>query len=189
MQLTLVTCSKCKAVLPREQYNAGFVSCPTCASSLSVMVFPALVREAVAPAAEQVMVEGEASCFYHPQKKAALPCDSCGRFLCALCDVELGGQHLCPACLDSGKKKGKLKSLENQRVLYDRIALTTAVLPMLFVWTSIIGAPVALFISIRYWNSPGSILGRSKARFVIAIILGVLQIAAWIAVIIYFTTR
>jgi len=25
----------------------------------------------------------EAACFYHPQKKAVIPCDSCGRFLCA----------------------------------------------------------------------------------------------------------
>lgn len=189
MQLPLVTCSKCKAILPAEQYNAEFVPCPSCASSISVVVFPALFREPIVTPAEHLVIEGEASCFYHPQKKAALPCDSCGRFLCALCDVELGGQHLCPACLESGKKKGKLKSLENQRVLYDRIALVAAVLPLLLVWPSLIGAPIALYIAIRYWNAPGSILGRSKVRFVIAIILSALQIIAWISVIIYFTTR
>jgi hypothetical protein len=107
----------------------------------------------------------------------------------ALCDVELNEQHLCPACLESGQKKGKLKSLENQRVLYDRIALAAAIFPLLMVWTSIIGAPVALYVSLRYWKTPCSILGRSKARFIIALILSIVQIVAWIVIIAYFSTK
>ncbi len=190
MHLSLVTCSKCRAILPAEQFNVEqFVPCPSCASAISAVVFPALFREQTVMPAEPLIIEGEASCFYHPQKKAAIPCESCGRFLCALCDVELNGQHLCPACLESGKKKGKLKSLENQRVLYDRIALAAAVLPLLLVWTSIIGAPLALYLALRHWKEPCSILGRSKARFVIAIVLSILQIIGWIAVLIYFVTK
>ena len=76
-----------------------------------------------------MLVDGEASCFYHPAKKAVLPCESCGRFLCAVCDVEMNGQHLCPACLASGKKKGRLKQLENRRTLYDSLALGRRRLP------------------------------------------------------------
>ena len=190
MQLPLVTCSKCKAILPAGQFNADvLVPCPSCGSAIAAYVFPALFREQRVIQAEKLVLETEASCFYHSEKKALVPCDSCGRFLCALCDVELNGQHLCPNCLDSGQKKGKLKSLENRRVLYDRIALTAAIVPLLFVWTSIIGAPLALYVALRHWNAPCSILGRSKTRFVVATILSALQILGWIAVIIYFATK
>jgi hypothetical protein len=79
---------------------------------------------------DPVLIEGEASCFYHPQKKAAVPCEACGRFLCALCDCELHGKHFCPACLETGKQKGKIQKLESQRTLYDNIALALAVYPV-----------------------------------------------------------
>ena len=127
------------------------------------------------------MVEGEASCFYHPEKKAVLPCDSCGRFLCALCDLELHGQHICPACLKAGKQKGKIKQLENRRTLYDSIALAVALYPMILVWPSILGAPIALYIAIRYWNAPSSAVPRGKWRAILAIVLALLQIAGWTA--------
>jgi hypothetical protein len=129
---------------------------------------------------EAVVVENEASCFYHPQKKAVLPCEGCGRFLCALCDCELHGQHFCPACLETGKKKGKIKRLENERVLYDDLALALAVLPLLIFYFTLVTAPIALYIAIRYWNSPRSIVRRQTHwRFVIAIIFATLEIAGW----------
>ena len=127
------------------------------------------------------MVEGEASCFYHPTKKAVLPCESCGRFLCAICDVELNGQHLCPGCLASGKKKGKLKQLENRRTLYDSLALAVAVYPMLLVWPSLVGAPIAIYIAIRHWKAPTSVIPRTRWRAVLAIIIALLQIGGWVA--------
>ncbi|MEP6662719.1 MAG: hypothetical protein ABJC04_03545 [Verrucomicrobiota bacterium] len=185
-QIQLVTCSKCRAAIPPDIFNLEpLTPCLSCGNPIGAFIFPALYREQKMVSAERVMLEGEAGCFYHPEKKAILPCESCGRFLCALCDVDLNGQHLCPNCLDTGKKKGKLKSLENRRVLYDRIALTAAIVPMLFIWTTIIGAPIALYVAIRYWKAPGSILGGSKIRFVIAIILASMQILAWLGILVY----
>ena len=190
MQLPHVACSKCKAILPVERFNAeDLAPCPSCAQPIAAYVFPALFREQTVAHGEKLVLEGEASCFYHPQKKALLPCGSCGRFLCALCDVELNGEHLCSACLESGQKKGKLKALENRRVLYDHIALAAAILPLLLIWTSLIGAPIALYVAIRYWEEPCSILGRSRARFILAIVLSALQIIAWASIIIYFATK
>jgi len=147
---------------------------------LQIEVFPALFRQ-LAPGsnAETVMVEGESTCFYHPNKKAVLPCEACGRFVCALCDCELHGQHYCPACLEVGRKKGKIKSLENQRTLYDSIALSLTIFPLLIFYFTIITAPMALYISIRYWNAPRSIIHRTKIRYVIAIVLAALQIIGW----------
>jgi len=147
---------------------------------LQIEVFPALFRQ-LAPGsnAETVMVEGESTCFYHPNKKAVLPCEACGRFVCALCDCELHGQHYCPACLEVGRKKGKIKSLENQRTLYDSIALSLTIFPLLIFYFTLITAPMALYIAIRYWNAPRSIIHRTKIRYVIAIVLAALQIIGW----------
>jgi hypothetical protein len=128
-------------------------------------------------------VEGESGCFYHPAKRAVAACESCGRFLCALCDLDLNGEHICPACLETGRRKGKLKQLENRRVLYDAVALSLATLPLLFFWPTIITAPCALYVVVRRWNAPASLVRRGKWRMVLAAILAILEIAAWIAVV------
>ena len=178
---SLLQCPKCRATLLEGVFNLPELSpCPACGVPLQVEIFPALFRK-ISPgqSGEAVMVEGESSCFYHPQKKAVRPCDGCGRFLCALCDCELGNQHFCPACLEAGKTKGKIKSLDNQRTLYDSIALSLAVYPMLIFYLTIITAPMTLFVAIRYWKSPPGILRRTKFRFVVAIIIATLQITGW----------
>jgi hypothetical protein len=155
-----------------------------------VEIFPALFRHfALGSAGEVLVVENEASCFYHPQKKAVRPCEGCGRFLCALCDCELHGEHFCPACLESGKRKGKIKKLENERTLYDNIALGLALYPLLFFYLTIITAPMSLFVAIRYWNAPRSIVHPTRIRLVLAIILASLQVAGWAVGIYFLTTR
>jgi len=188
---SLVQCPKCQALLLEGIFNQPELSpCPSCGVPLQVEIFPALFRK-INPgqSGEALMVEGESCCFFHPQKKALLPCGSCGRFLCALCDCELNGQHYCPACLEAGKTKGKIKSLENQRTLYDSIALSLAIYPLLIFYFTLITAPATLFIAIRFWKSPISLVRRSKIRFVVAIILALLQIAGWIALFIAIGTR
>lgn len=166
-----------------------FVPCPACGAPLQFEVFPALFRKIGAGhRGEALMVEGESSCFYHPQKKAVLPCDGCGRFLCALCDCPLEGRHYCPTCLEAGRTKGKIRSLDNQRTLYDSIALALAILPILVFYFTLITAPMTLYVAIRYWKVPSSILRRTKIRFVAAIVIALLQIGGWIALLIVLTT-
>lgn len=184
---TLIQCPKCQAWLLEGVFNRPELSpCPACGVPLQVEVFPALFRR-INPgrAGETILIEGESSCFYHPQKKAVLPCQGCGRFLCALCDCELNGQHFCPACLEAGKTRGKIKSLENQRTRYDSFALALVVVPLIpplifvGIYTTAITAPMALFVAIRYWNTPRSLVHRTRIRFVAAIILALMQIAGW----------
>lgn len=191
MSSPLIQCPACQAWLMEGVFNQpDFTPCPACGLPLQTEVFPALFRKAGAGQSGQaIMVEGESSCFFHPQKKAVLPCDSCGRFLCALCDCPLHGQHFCPTCLEAGSTKGKIKSLENQRTLYDRIALTLAVLPLLFFYATLITAPMTLYIAIRYWKAPGSILRRTRIRFVIAVVFALLQVSGWAILFIFLATR
>ena len=154
---------------------------------MRVVVFPALFNGfAPAESGETLLVESESSCFYHPKKKAVVPCETCGRFLCALCDVDLNGQHMCPACIESGRKKQKLKLIDNNRMLYDNIALSLAILPVIFMlWPfTIVTAPMALFVAVRYWKAPLSIIGRTKIRFIAAMIFASLQVAGWCVLII-----
>lgn len=156
-----------------------FTPCPNCRSELQITVYPALFRPAeVGRTGEVILTEGEASCFYHPQKKAVLPCEACGRFVCALCDCEHKGQHLCPVCLEAGRTKGKIKSLENTRTRYDKMALGVSVLGLIPYFT-IFAAPVALYLVLRHWKSPMGLAQRSRARFVFAAVFALLQIAGF----------
>jgi len=153
--------------------------CLNCGAQLQAYVFPAISQVLVGKGGEALLSDTEASCFYHPQKKAAAACETCGRFLCALCDVDFNGKHLCPACIESGKKKGKMTNLENRRMLHDHIALSLALLPMLIYPFTIVTAPAAIYYAIRYWKTPSSILPRTRIRNILAIFIALLQIAAW----------
>ncbi len=163
--------------------------CPGCGAEIRAHVFPALFRAPQATETGELAVAGEAGCFFHPDKRAAFTCHLCGRFLCTLCKVDFKGQNWCPGCLESNSRKRKGIDFENHRVLYDSAALAFATLPFLFFfWPSIIGAPVAIYMSIRYWKAPGSILPRTKIRFLVAVLLALGQLAL-MGVLIYTIAR
>jgi hypothetical protein len=174
-------CTKCQNELPLFVFRTDqFRPCPSCGTKIYAVLFPALTKESSESRPGQtLLLDTDASCFYHPQKKAEIACEYCGRFLCALCDVEMEGKHLCPPCIETGKQKGRIKTLENRRTLYDSIALSVSVLPLLIFYFTLITAPVAIYIAIRHWNAPTSILHGSKWRFVFAIIFASLQIVGW----------
>lgn len=155
------------------------------------VAFPALIRPVVeGKSAERVVMPDEAACFYHPAKKAAIPCNSCGRFLCSLCDIAIEGRHICPKCLESGMDKGQIETLETSRVRYDSIALSLALLPLLiFLWATPITAPIALYYCIRYWNAPQSVVKSSKATFIVAAFFAVLELIGWGVLFIYLIGR
>jgi hypothetical protein len=154
-----------------------------------VELFPALLNPpAPGKSAEALVSDAESSCFYHPAKRAIAACESCGRFVCALCDVDLNGQHICPACLQTGKRKGKLKELENRQTRYDILALTLALAPLLVFYFTIGTAPAVIYIVIRYWNARTSVVSHSRWRMVLAFIIALIQIGGWI-VAIYFIIR
>jgi len=178
----VVSCTKCNTPLPGQMINTySAVPCPSCAAHSRTDVYPALYREIpTGRAGDSLQLDKEAGCFYHPRKKAVVPCSVCGRFVCALCDVALNGQHLCPSCFEKGKTKRKIKNLENQRTCYDTIALMVATVPILFYFITLFTAPLAIYLTVRHWNTPSGIISRSRIRFILAFILAGLQIAAWI---------
>lgn len=173
-------CTKCRMVLPLAVYNSTeIIPCPACGAGHEATVFPAFLKHEEAVVAERVADDSDASCFYHPAKKAMLACESCGRFVCSLCEVELNGVHLCPQCLDSGKRKGKLTSLETKRTLYDSIALALATYPLLIFYFTFITAPATVYILFRYRKMPRSLVRRGRWRWILALVIAILEIAGW----------
>jgi len=166
MTESVIACTKCQTPLANDLLNtASAVPCPACNALLRVWAFPALFAPAKrGSAGEAILIDSEASCFYHPQKRASIPCDACGRFLCPVCDVELNGEHLCPGCLESGRSKGKLTQLETKRTLYDGMALSAALLPVLAWPITLLTAPAAIFLAIYAMRKPTSLLPRPRIR-------------------------
>ena len=178
-----VSCSGCGMPLAGERFNSEEeFQCGNCGARVAVEVFPALFRAAGGvKSGEPLSTAGEASCFYHPQKAAATLCSACGRFLCTLCETELAGKCLCPSCIEKGRQSEEIEQLVTQRTLHDSLALSMAILPMLFFFVTIVTAPIAIYIALRHWKMPGSILPRSRVRFVLAIVIALAQIVGWLA--------
>ena len=179
----MVTCGECSFPIPPEFWNGPWnredgALCPGCRQRIFAAVFPAIENARAGAAPETIAESTEASCFFHPESRAAVPCSECGRFLCNLCDIELDGRHLCPSCFRAGVKTKKLESVETQRVMYDTIALASATLPALLLWPALLGAPAALYLAIRRWRTPLSIVPRTRVRFVIAALLALAEIGA-----------
>lgn len=178
----MLNCTNCKTPLNNAAANTrSLVACAACSSLLRVDVFPAINRSLpVGRTGAALEVDKEAGCFYHPRKKATVPCAACGRFLCALCDVSLNGQHMCPACFEKGKTHHKIKNLENHRTCYDSVALMVATVSILIYWFTIFTAPIVIYLTVRHWNTPSSIIPRTKIRFIVAFVIAGAQIAGWI---------
>jgi hypothetical protein len=178
-----LTCPSCRSVLLEALPPLGNPRpCPYCEKPLEGLVFTAFHRPiSTGKAAEAVVTVEEAACFYHPQSRATVPCDICGRFLCSLCDVEMHGQHVCPPCLNSGRKKQKISNVDGDRILYGGIAFLVAVVPLFSVYfLTFITAPLAIFVAIFGWRKPRSLVGTGNIRFYVAILIALVQIAVWI---------
>jgi hypothetical protein len=175
-----VHCTSCAAALPVWVVKArDSAMCPNCNADLMIRVFPALLaaRDIVDTRALQIE-EGEASCFYHSTKRASASCAQCGRFVCALCAVDFEGKAWCPTCFESATSRRKHRNLENHRILYDSIAFGLVTVPaLLYFIPALITAPAAIYVSIRYWKRPTSLIPRWKWRFPVAILLAMGELA------------
>ena len=172
-----VFCGGCHTSIRPEVIESETGRCNTCAESVWVKTFPALSISLSPILAQRLEDQTEASCFYHVQNRAAVPCGSCGRFLCGLCALELPGGTLCPTCLKSGVSGNRIETLESSRTMHDSVALALATFPALLVWPALVASPVAMFWAIRHWKSPRSIIPRSRVRLYLAILFSLLEIA------------
>jgi len=102
--------------------------------------------------------------------------------MCALCDIDLDTRHVCPVCfeaeLDASGKPGTEVAVSEERILYDNVLLTLAVLPML-VCTPVVlvTGPLVLVLGIYWWKRAASPV-RSRWRIVLAMVLASLHVTS-----------
>ncbi len=158
-----VTCPHCLVDIPAD---SGWQSCPYCQKWLQILVWP-VVRQNTNAA---VALSDQATCFFHPDKAFQACCQRCGRFVCALCDLQLGAEHVCPACFEHGRADSGVEASKAEwryrEVLYDSIALTVGWGWILF-WPVIVAAiPTVIFLHVKYRKAPRSyLIPRSGWRF------------------------
>lgn len=173
-----LACPKCRRTVP-EVYWQGVdvVRCPACEGEFEQLRFPALAAARRVDRAAALAV-GEANCYFHAENRAEVACDGCGRYVCAVCRVPVAGRNYCPSCLETRADRRKLP--ENHRLLYDRIALVLAFLPLIMWPFTLITAPAALALCFYAWKKPGGIVAKwRRTRIVVAGIFATAQIGAW----------
>ena len=194
VELGSLTCPACGAALgPDGLDDAQEATCPSCHVGLRGQVFRAwwTPTSLGAPSFERAM-DGEAVCFFHPANRAALPCDSCGRFLCTVCDMPVGSRHLCPVCLSKGLGKEKLPEIIPRRFLWSRTSLLLGVFPILlaiFLWPVLfVTGGTAMIVALVGWKRPGSLVfGRQRWGAIAGLVLGLIQVAGWVGIIMLFS--
>jgi hypothetical protein len=158
-----VTCPHCSLDIPAD---SGWQSCPYCQKRLEIRIWPVVRQNNNAATA----LSDQATCFFHPDKAFQACCQRCGRFVCALCDLQLGAEHVCPTCFERGRAdSGAEVSNAEWRyrdVLYDSIALTIGWGWILF-WPVIVAAiPTVIVLHVKYRKAPRAyLIPRSGWRF------------------------
>ncbi len=161
-----VNCPGCNGEVEPVETESGWQNCPNCEKPLQIRNWHVVRQSTKAVAA----LADQSTCFFHPDKTFQTCCQRCGRFVCALCDLQLGAEHICPACFergraDSGAEVGGAE-WRHSDVLYDSIALTLGWGWILF-WPVFVAAlPAAIFLHVKYRKAPQSyLIPRSGWRF------------------------
>jgi hypothetical protein len=180
-----VPCARCSTPLPKWELAAGGAAvCYSCGSENQVAAYPALFARN-APAAAETAAEGESACFDHPGKRAVAACNQCGRFVCQLCAVEMGGGILCPSCVAAGAGAAKLAVASPSRTLFDSIALTLPLASLLLWPLTLFAGPASVVLGLVKWRQPLSPVRRNRWRFVLGILTGLAETVGWCWLILY----
>lgn len=179
-----VKCPNCTYPLDAELYNqtTDLIECNSCHSKITVQALPALYRKVVKSAEGLKAQLDDAVCFYHAKKKAEQLCNDCGRFLCGLCTLPIGEELLCSSCLELRRKQefGQ-HQLKPRQMRYDKLAIGLTIIPLIIYFPiTIITAPAALFISIRFWRKKLEFAPGMRGRMVFSLIFSSLLIIGWI---------
>ncbi|MHB9138568.1 MAG: hypothetical protein ACYC4Q_04105, partial [Victivallaceae bacterium] len=172
-----ISCPSCSAALPGDADFSGWksVPCPSCGRHIYAEVFPALRLEPEKGVRAAQVTSNESTCFRHPDHAAAAICDGCGAYMCKLCELPVKNKKFCPECFN--RAPGSVAKAERNGIfLYDDAALAGAILPIITFWGVFISAPIVLWYSIVKFNRMETPYRRGKWKFVLAMLLALVQI-------------
>lgn len=170
-----VLCDHCNQPMSAAQCDAfGVITCRICGSTYEGAFFNVADRfrqqSSAAVAARQ---EQDAQCFFHPGKQAHAVCSSCGRMLCALCDIQQRVGHICPSCINEQQQSG-INSGQRSSWAYTQLAwgllLFSLIVPVI---PAVVGAGFAI-AALRdqdYCFNTGR-----KVSLILAVALAILQL-------------
>lgn len=158
-------CPECGGSITPAAAPGGWQICPYCSKKLSMGVWPVAQQKMNVVSA----MPEQSTCFFHPEKAFEACCQRCGRFLCALCDLQLGAEHVCPTCFERGRadtRSGDQAEWRHRDILYDSIAMTAGWGWIVF-WPTVIAAlPATIILHVKFRKAPRSYLvPRSGWRF------------------------
>jgi hypothetical protein len=173
-------CPLCSTSIPVSAITPqGPSSCTGCGAPLRLEVFPRILR-GLAPGEPPAAVrDDDASCYVHLGNRAARPCSSCGRYMCTLCDIEIDGRNVCPACLEAGHADSE--RLVHERTLWGRIVVSMSILPLLIFYVTVFTAPAAVVLAVVKRRAPTSLVRPSRLNLWLGASFAALQIVGWIA--------
>ena len=175
-------CPACKRSYEAIDWiDANQCRCLKCREDFDFFPFPALVAAPEVARPQAVAVADDSTCFFHGENQAEKVCDSCGRFLCAVCAVPFTGKTLCPNCIANSKKADV--QLVASRSLPGSLALVLVLMPMVtivFWWATLVTSPIALYIAITGWKKPRSLVQPGRWKLIVAGIIALLQVGGWI---------
>lgn len=175
-------CLECNQRIPAPADGTLLTQiCSNCGQRNGVANFPALAkaRPAAPPALPgEALAEGEAVCFYSPNRRATTSCDHCGVLISEPWAAAWGTETVCLKCLEHLREEKRDARFISQRTLWDNIALTLALAPLtlIFWWAVFVTAPAALILALRHWNTSRGMVPRGRFRLVATILLSLLQI-------------
>lgn len=183
-----LSCLKCGTLLELDpKAGSSELHCTACDIDQHYFLFPSFgSRIKPGQRAELAVADGEGTCFFHPTKRAQVPCDLCGRFLCALCDLDLAGQHLCSSCLPAAQKKGQLAHLDRRRFLPHSAAISLVICSLLVIPLAVILAPIAIYFAARTLRGESGLVTRGRWQAVLCILTAIAEFIGSAAVL-YFT--
>jgi hypothetical protein len=164
-----IPCPSCGGEIAPHSGGTGWQTCPYCTKRMQIRVWPVVRQSNNAATA----LSDQATCFFHPEKAFQACCHRCGRFVCALCDLQLGAEHVCPACFERGLAESSTEpekaDWRHRDLLYDSIALTVGWAWILF-WPVILAAiPAVIVLHVKFRKAPRQyVIPRSGWRFWVA---------------------
>ena len=180
--LRTANCASCNAAglaIAEGDGQVHQLTCSRCGKPNEVIPFPALFNPSGGKPPTLVddpPGEGESACFYSPHRKATKECSHCGVLVSDAWAAAWGSKTVCLKCLEHLRLDAKNIDFQSKRMLWDNIVLTLALVPILFYPAIVITAPATLILGFWHWNSPRSLIPRSKARLVIGILIALLQL-------------
>jgi len=169
----------------------GYDTCHVCGAQLLVRGFPARFGVTLhLPAAETARGEEEASCFHHESKKRSIRARAAANFYVRCAPPKWAGMCIAPSVwYPNPGRLGPASGAGAHPVRFDRAGAGD-----FSVDHSLgggIGGAAAIYVAIRYWKTPGSLVRRYGWRRYLAILFGLGEIVMFVVlmVAVIFTGR